>query len=123
MTDQNDSNPQTPNRRDFLKTAATTGAAALLASGNYAFAQGSDRIKVGLIGCGGRGTGAAADALQADPGARLTAMGDVYKSQLDRSLQMLKKDSGQGAKVDVKPENQYVGLDAYQRVIDSGVDV
>ena len=53
----------TPSRRDFLKGAtAASATAALLATGNYAFAQGSDVIKVGLIGCGGRGTGAAADA-------------------------------------------------------------
>src|SRR6266567_1084794 len=113
-----------PSRRDFFKgAAASTAAAALIASGNYAHAQGSDVIKIGLIGCGGRGTGAAADALQADPGIRLTAMGDVLKSQLDNSQRNLKEQSGFGDKVIVKPENMFVGLDAYQKVIDSGVDV
>ena len=96
-------------RREFLKGAT---AAALMASGNYAFAQSSDIIKVGLIGCGGRGTGAAADALQADPGARLVAMGDVYKSAIESSLRHLLNDSGQGEKVQVKPDNQFVGLDS-----------
>lgn len=58
----------TPSRRDFLKTTTTTGAAAaLLASGNYAYPQGAKKLSVGLIGCGGRGTGAAAQALNANP--------------------------------------------------------
>src|SRR5205823_6902660 len=111
-----------PSRRDFLKGAGAA-AGALMASGNYAYAQGSDVIKVGLIGCGGRGTGAAADALQADPGARLTAMGDVVKSQIDGSLRNLRTQPDLAAKVQVTPENQFVGLDAYQRVLDSGIDV
>src|SRR5438128_10738142 len=104
MMDQNDSNAKTPTRRDFLKTATATGAAALLASGNYAFAQGSDKIRVGLIGCGGRGTGAAADALQADPGATLIAMGDVVQSSLDRSLRALKEQDGIKEKVQGTPD-------------------
>lgn len=122
MSNSYGSEKPSPSRRDFLKG---TGAAAatLMATGNYAFAQGSDVIKVGLIGCGGRGTGAAADALQADPGVRLTAMGDVYKSQIDNSLKNLQGEPDLAAKIQVSPDHQFVGLDAYQRVIDSGVDV
>lgn len=111
-------------RRTFLKTATTAGAsAALLATGNYAFAQGSEHIKIGLIGCGGRGAGAAADALQADPGVYLTAMGDVVRTPLERSLGALKKHETLGERVQVPEGNQFVGLDAYQRVLESGVDV
>jgi len=109
-------------RREFLQKTATTGAA-LLATGNYAYAQGSDRLKVGLIGCGGRGTGAAANTLAGDPNVVLTAMGDVVKSQLDGSLKVLKQQEGIASRVDVKPEMQFIGLDAYLKVIDSGVDV
>jgi predicted dehydrogenase len=123
MTHQNPTNDNSPSRRDFLKTATATSAAALLAGGNYAFAQGSDKIKIGLIGCGGRGTGAAADALQADPGATLTAMGDVVKSHLDNSLATLKQQEGIKDKIDVPANNLFVGLDAYLQVINSGVDV
>src|SRR5579884_2032719 len=108
-------------RREFLTGAGAT--AALLATGNYAFAQGSDVIKVGLVGCGGRGSGAAHDALTADPGAHLVAMGDVLQSQIDGSLRGLKADPAVGSRVLVSAENQFVGLDAYQHVIDSGVDV
>ena len=123
MSHQVESHGPRSSRRAFLKTAAAGPAAALLAGSNYAFAQGSDRIQIGLVGCGGRGTGAAVDALQADPGVHLTAMGDVLKSQLDRSLSGLKRQSTFGARVEVPEANQFVGLYAYQRVIESGVDV
>ncbi|MFN3651978.1 MAG: Gfo/Idh/MocA family protein [Armatimonadota bacterium] len=110
-------------RREFLKGATAAGSAALLASGNYAFAQGSDQLKVGLIGCGGRGTGAAVDALQADKGAVLTAMGDVLPEVIERSVGALRKHETFGSRVQVSASQQFVGLDAYQKVIDSGVDV
>ena len=85
MTDQ-DSNVKTPDsRRDFLKKSTSAGAA-LLATGNYAFGQGTGKLRVGLIGCGGRGSGAAAQALNADSGAVLTAMGDVTMTQIDHSM-------------------------------------
>lgn len=122
MTNSDHDSSARSSRRAFLKTTAA-GSAALLASGNYAFAEGSDAIRIGLIGCGGRGTGAALDALQADPGVQLTAMGDVFKSQLERSLSGLKRQSEHGAQVLVPDANQFVGLDAYRQVIDSGVDV
>jgi predicted dehydrogenase len=121
MSNASASEKRSPSRRDFLKE--TGAAATLMATAGYAFAQGSDAIKIGLIGCGGRGTGAAADALQADPGARLTAMGDVYRSQIDSSLRNLRAEPDLAAKIQVTPDNQFVGLDAYQRVLDSGVDV
>ena len=111
-------------RRVFLKTATAAGSAAsLLASGNYAFAQGSDRIRVGLVGCGGRGAGAAVDALQADPGVHLTAMGDVLQAQLDKSLGALMKQAAFSSRVQVPESSRFIGLDACQRVIESGVDV
>src|SRR5206468_10229124 len=120
MSNPIDSDNHVPSRRDFLKGATAAGAAAaLMATGNYAHAQGSDTIKVGLIGCGGRGTGAAADALQADPGARLVAMGDVYKQNLDNSLKTLQAQDDIKTKVNVTPENMFVGLDAYLKVINS----
>jgi predicted dehydrogenase len=86
-------------------------------------AAGSDVLKVGLIGCGGRGTGAAAQALQADKNVKLTAMGDAFSDRLEASLERLKKDPEITAKIDVKPDHRFVGFDAYKQVIDSGVDV
>lgn len=78
-------------------------------------------LKVGLIGCGGRGTGAAAEALQADPDVVLTAMGDVFEDRLNEAYQELIKVAGN--KVKVNNQNKFVGFDAYLKVIASGVDV
>lgn len=116
-----DPTDNSPSRREFLKTTTAAGAA-LAATGNYAFAQGSDKLRVALIGCGGRGTGAAAQALAADPGAVLTAMADVTKEQLDSSMVNLKGEAV-GTRVEVTPENRFIGLDAYQKVLATNVDV
>jgi predicted dehydrogenase len=78
-------------------------------------------LKVGLIGCGGRGTGAAAEALQADSDVVLTAMGDVFEDRLNEAYQELIKVAGN--KVKVNNQNKFVGFDAYLKVIASGVDV
>ena len=73
-------------RRDFLKTSAVS--AALLSTGGLAFAQGvpskgSDELRVGLIGCGGRGTGAAADCATSSPGVKIVALGDLFQDFLE----------------------------------------
>jgi myo-inositol 2-dehydrogenase / D-chiro-inositol 1-dehydrogenase len=78
---------------------------------------------VGLVGCGGRGTGAAADALQAGPDIHLVAMGDVLPNALDNSLKQLQAQGELANRVKVTADKMFVGLDAYQKVIDSGVDV
>jgi len=80
-----------------------------------------DVLRVGLIGCGGRGSGAASQALNADPNVVLTALGDAFEDQVQRSLQGLQKQHPD--KVKVTPEKCFSGLNAYQQVIDSGVDV
>ncbi|HCO83304.1 MAG TPA: oxidoreductase, partial [Arenibacter sp.] len=111
-------------RRSFIKKAgaATLFSAATLNSGfANPFLTQNKVLKVGLIGCGGRGTGAAAQALSADPDTVLHAMADIFEDRLTSSLELLKKEHGQRA--DVKQEMQFVGFDAYQKLIDSGVDV
>ncbi|NGM61370.1 Gfo/Idh/MocA family oxidoreductase [Sphingobacterium sp. SGG-5] len=78
-------------------------------------------IRVGLVGCGGRGNGAAMQALAADPQVKIIALGDIFPDQLMRSLTLLqRKDT---ARVDVPEKRQFIGFDAYRKVIDSGVDV
>jgi myo-inositol 2-dehydrogenase / D-chiro-inositol 1-dehydrogenase len=111
------------NRREFLTTGAIATAATLASGG--VFAAGNDVIKVGLIGCGGRGTGAAMDCLKADENVKLIAMGDVFKNRLDGCLNRLTKNNDKRIKekVDVKPDQCFVGLDAYKKVVDSGVDL
>ena len=111
-------------RREFLKTSALVGsvlAAPAILPGPLFAGESADTLRVGLIGCGGRGSGAASQALSADKNVVLTAMGDAFEDQLKRSLQSLRKQ--QPDKVKVTPEKCFVGLDAYQKVIDSGVDV
>jgi myo-inositol 2-dehydrogenase / D-chiro-inositol 1-dehydrogenase len=113
-------------RRRFLRTgsmAALIGAAApYVKIAPKAFAANSETIKVGLIGCGGRGSGAAEQALNADKNVILTTMGDVFEDRLRGSLQNLKKTEA-GERVQVTPEKTFIGLDAYKKVIDSGVDL
>ncbi len=107
-------------RRDFVKT----GSAATLAAGFPAILSGSpvaNALRVGLVGCGGRGTGAAAQALKADDYAELTAVGDIYQERIDNCLDELKKAAPD--KLKLEAGKQFVGLDAYQKVIASGVDV
>lgn len=123
---QNSDIPSGASRRSFLKTssaalAAGAVAAPFLSFPQKAFAQNSDTLKVGLVGCGGRGSGAALQAMNADKNVMLTAMGDVFEDRLNTSLKNLKTSAGE--KVQVTPETSFIGLDSYQRVIDSGVDV
>jgi predicted dehydrogenase len=117
---------QDTTRREFLKCSTTALAAgtltAELASHSDVHAAGSDVLRVGLIGCGRRGTGAAEQALQADPHTRLIAMADVFPDQLQYSLDTLRK-SEVGARVAVDHDRRFVGFDAYQRLLASGVDV
>ena len=90
-------------RRDFLKTStAGVALAGTLALAPHVHAAGGYTLKVGLIGCGGRGTGAASQALRADPNVKLVAMGDVFEDRLEGSLATLKRDESIAAKVDVK---------------------
>ena len=114
-----------PSRRSFLKLSAAAAAggalAGSLAIGRSAHAAGSDVLKIGLIGCGGRGSGAAADALRADPNLKLTALGDTFSDRVKSSLHNLSMQFGD--KVAVADDRCFVGFDAYQKVIDSGVDV
>ena len=117
-----DSHPPT-SRRTFLKTSAVAATAATLAQTSFVHAAGSGTLKIGLIGCGGRGTGAAAQALNADRDVKLWAVGDAFGDRLETSLATLQRNGAVGSKIDVPPERRFVGFDAYQQVIDSGVDV
>ena len=113
------------NRRDFLKSSSTaaalTFAAPALLMRDRAFAANTDTIRIGLVGCGGRGTGAAGNALEADKNLILVAMGDAFEDQLKQSHSSLDKQFP--GRVQVEPSKRFVGLDAYQKVIDAGVDV
>ncbi len=117
-------NEFTTTRRQFLKTSALAGSALLapaILPAKARAAEDGPTLKVGLIGCGGRGTGAAGEALAADKNVALTAMADVFEDKLDASLETLRQQAPE--KVKVEPDHRFVGLDAYKTLLDSGVDV
>ncbi|HLF92609.1 MAG TPA: Gfo/Idh/MocA family oxidoreductase [Planctomycetota bacterium] len=101
-------------RREFLRTATAAAATAAMPI-PLVHAAGSDVLRVGLIGCGGRGTGAAEQALKADPNVKLVAMGDAFENRIKSSLANLRQAVGE--KVDVKEDQCFVGFDAYKHVI------
>jgi predicted dehydrogenase len=108
-----------PTRRQFLETStlAATATAATLALAPRVHAAGSEILKVGLIGCGGRGSGAAQQALRADSGAKLWAMGDAFEDRLESSLKVLQTKEDLLPKIDVPKERRFIGFDAYKEVI------
>ncbi|UCF37973.1 MAG: Gfo/Idh/MocA family oxidoreductase [Acidobacteriota bacterium] len=118
-----------PSRREFLRTsaAASGGARSLIKAG--AQVAGSDRLRVGLIGCGGRGSGAARNVLDAAPGIELYSLGDLFPEPLEDTLEMLQRERPDspmarfGNQVNISRDRCFVGFDAYQKVIDSGIDV
>jgi predicted dehydrogenase len=105
-------------RRDFLKSS-TAGTAALgtLSLARSAHAAGDDVIKIGMIGCGGRCSGAAAQAMKAGEDVKLVAMFDVFQDRVDSSLQALKNQSADQVAVD--QDHRFTDFDGYQKVIDS----
>jgi myo-inositol 2-dehydrogenase/D-chiro-inositol 1-dehydrogenase len=118
------SEPTPASRRDFLKTSAAV-AGATLASGlavPFVHAAGGDVLRVGLVGCGGRGTGAALQALNADRNVRLVALGDAFADRIEDCHNQLKQNAHIADRVTVSPDHRFVGFDAYRSVIDH-VDV
>lgn len=108
-----------------MKTAAgaTAAAAAFTGAAKGAGLDPDKKIKVGFVGTGGRGTGAAVQALSADDNIELYAMADVFQDRIDKSLAQLSKNKKLTDKLNVASDRQFVGLDGFKRVIDSGVDV
>jgi predicted dehydrogenase len=106
-------------RRDFLKTSGTALAGAALASAiaRPGYAAENNTIKIALVGCGGRGSGAAAQALSTQGPTKLWAAADVFENRLQGSLANLKQSHA--SQVDVPPERQFVGLDGFKKAIDS----
>lgn len=113
-------------RRTMIKATAATAASAIVMSATSAQesrtnAKRLDPIKVGLVGCGGRGTGAAANALEADAGVVITALGDCLADRLEISHKELVETNPERVKVD--KDHRFVGFDAIDRVLASDIDV
>jgi myo-inositol 2-dehydrogenase / D-chiro-inositol 1-dehydrogenase len=121
------SNATNSSRRDFLKGTSVAAAGVALAGGlnvaRAAYAAGSDELKVALIGCGGRGTGAAANCLSAAPNLKLVAMADAFADNAKESLANLKKEEDLAGKIDVPEDRIFVGFDAYEKAIAAGPDI
>ena len=124
------------NRRTFLKNAGTLGMFCALGTAGLIHCESRKErfynyppllnkapdgpvLKAGVIGCGYRGTGAALNFLNAGPNLEITALGDVFIDRIDLCNKMLKEKKG----IEVAQENCFAGFDAYEKVIDSGVDV
>ena len=134
----NEPTPSSNSRREFLKDSGRIAAASALAGVTIpaVHAAGSDLIQVALVGCGGRGSGAAANALATKSGPiKLVAMADVFEERLKRSIEALKgaarqpsntgkpvsdRDMGgfEASQIDVPPDRQFLGFDAYQKAMD-----
>jgi len=116
--------PRRTSRRSFLKASSAAAGAAIaktLTVRRAAHAGGSDVLRVGLIGCGPRGSGAAINALNADANARLVAMADMFPEIITRSRENIKNQKG--AQVTVNDDHCFAGFDAYKQVIESDVEV
>lgn len=113
-----------PSRRQFLQSSAVlagTAAVGSLSLARSVHAAGSGVIKIGLIGCGGRGSGAAVNAMNSGKDVRLVAMADIFTDRLQGARDRIKKIHPD--QVAVADDHCFIGLDAYQKVIASGVDV
>ncbi len=122
---ENKLNPQNSGaaltRREFIKTTAAA-TAGLMASGNFAFGfAANEMIRVGLVGCGGRGTGAAKDCVESSAGIEIVALGDVFADRLSQCKENLRQAIGASFKA--TDEHCFVGFEAYQKVIASDVDL
>ena len=118
MNPYSDSSPRT-SRRDFIKAGGTVAAASALAGTvlPHVHAATDETIQVALIGCGGRGTGAAGQALATRQGpVKLVAMADVFDSKLSRSYAGLRQ--GREGQVDVPADRRFIGFDGYRKAMD-----
>jgi myo-inositol 2-dehydrogenase/D-chiro-inositol 1-dehydrogenase len=114
-------------RREFIKTSSLVVAGGALAGSlgiaRTAHAGADETIKVALIGCGGRGSGAIADCLDAKPNVKLIAMADLFEDRLAGSLRELQRREQYKDRVDVPKDRQFVGFDAYQKALEAGADL
>ena len=111
-------------RRDFLKTSAAVAGAAAVTGGMFngsVYAAGDDTVKIGLVGCGGRGTGAASQALSTSGSVKLVAVGDAFMDKAQGAVNGLKKQFKD--RVEIPDDKVFAGWDAYKQVVDSGVDL
>ncbi|MBG88505.1 MAG: oxidoreductase [Verrucomicrobiales bacterium] len=113
--------PNPPNRRGFIRTTSAATIATGLSQLPSVHAAGSETLRLGLIGCGGRGTGAADNALKADPKVKIVAMADVFPDRMKKSADRLKHLHKE--RFAVEEDHRFIGFDSYQKLLASDVDV
>lgn len=106
-------------RRRFVQTSAAGAmlAATPLALGRSAHINGKDVVRCGVVGCGGRGTGAAVNAMQASPSTRIVAMADLFPDRLESSLGHLRQQEDHADQVTLTEDDTYTGIDAYKQLM------
>lgn len=110
------------NRRQFLRSSGLAVAGSALASFPTAAQSGRSPdhpIRIALIGCGGRGTGAAAQALAADPHVKLVAMADAFGERIESCLATLRRESTVASNIDVPESRRFTGFDGYLKAIET----
>ncbi len=121
--------PSELSRRSFLKGSTAVGAgvsAFTIIQPELVRGAGNERLKAGLVGCGGRGTQAAQQLLYGNENVELAAMGDIFEDRLEKSLAEIKHGGKYGSlesKVKVDPDHHFVGFDAYRKVLASDIDI
>jgi predicted dehydrogenase len=111
-------------RRDFIRTGSAAAAAMTLTFPQILRgATDSRKLKIGLVGCGGRGTGALTQALGADSNSEVTALADLFSTQIDITLQAMSTQPEFAERVKVAESQRFLGLDAYAKMMASDVDV
>ncbi|MFH0989441.1 MAG: Gfo/Idh/MocA family oxidoreductase [bacterium] len=109
-------------RRNFIKTTSAASLAVLASNAAVLHAADAGKIRVGLVGCGGRGTGAAIDCVTASSDVVITALGDLFPDMLESSLKRL-KEKVKEENLAVTPELCFTGFDAYKKVVAADVDL
>ena len=116
-------------RRSFLKRSTSVTAAAstfMIIKPELVRGAGNERLRAGLVGCGGRGTEAAQQFLHGSENVELVAMGDIFEDHLEKSLGEIRNSKhypGIESKVKVDPEHHFIGFDAYKKVLASDIDI
>ncbi len=120
MAKKQETNEADTTRREFIKSSGAVTSAAVLGSlglNARVHAAGGDTIRLGMIGCGGRATGAAAEAMTADPGVRLVAMCDIFLARVHQKRKLLQDQKGDQVQVD--DDHCFAGFDGYRHVIEA----
>lgn len=115
------------NRRSFVATSAGAVAAASAVTQSLpawgVHSAGTSTLRIGLVGCGGRGTGAVLNALNADPNTEVTALADAFADRIDQCEETLRKQVSEPEKLKITPENRFSGFDCTENLVNSNVDV